>query len=125
MYGNGSRAHKHIEGRRSLGRDLPCPPCNIGPRSTPDYAASLGQPAVQSLPGGMKVFAGQRRDGFFVDLGAIFDLGDLRPFQHLHLIPSADAMGVDATKTLNVHTIAIRVPIKDLTANGSRARPTR
>ena len=92
----------------SLGRNLPCPPCNIGPRSTPDYAASLGQPAVHTLPGGMKVFAGQRREGFFVDLGAIFDLGDLRPFQHLHLIPSADAMGVDATKTLNVHTIAIR-----------------
>jgi hypothetical protein len=116
MYCNGSRARLRVT---SLGRNLPCPPCNIGPRSTPDYAASLGQPAVQTLPGGMKVFAGQRREGFFVDLGAIFDLGDLRPFQHLHLIPSADAMGVDATKTLNVHTIAIRVPIKDLTANGS------
>ena len=112
----GSRAGLRIT---SLGKDLPCPPCNIGPRSTPDYSASLGQPAVQTLPGGVKVFAGQRREGFFVDLGAIFDLGDLRPFQHLHLIPSADAMGVDATKTLNVHTIAIRVPIKDLTVDGS------
>jgi Domain of unknown function (DUF4331) len=115
-YGTGSRNRLRVT---SLGQNLPCPPCNIGPRSTPDYAASLGQPAVQTLAGGMKVFAGQRREGFFVDLGAIFDLGDLRPFQHLHLIPSADAMGVDATKTLNVHTIAIRVPIKDLTVDGS------
>jgi Domain of unknown function (DUF4331) len=103
----------------SLGSNLPCPPCNVGPRSTPNYATALGKPAVQTLPGGTKVFAGQRQEGFFVDLGAIFDLGDLRPFQHLHLIPSADAMGVDATRTLNVHTIALRIPIKDLTIDGS------
>ena len=31
--------------------------------------------AVHTLPTGEKVFAGQRNDGFFVDLGAIFDLG--------------------------------------------------
>ena len=37
---------------------------------------------------GDTVFAGQRRDGFYVDLGSIFDLGDLRPFQNLHLIPT-------------------------------------
>jgi hypothetical protein len=65
------------------------------------------------------VFAGQRTDGFYVDLGAIFDLADLRPFQHLHLIPSADALGVDATKTLNIHTIALQIPISDLTADRS------
>src|SRR5437870_193737 len=82
---------------------------NFGPRSTPSYAA-LGEAAVHSLPGGVKVFAGQRNDGFYVDLGAIFDLGDLRPFQNLHLIPSQQAAGVDATKTLNIHTIALQVP---------------
>ena len=32
----------------------------------------------------IKVFAGQRAEGFYVDLGAIFDLGDLRPFEQLH-----------------------------------------
>jgi hypothetical protein len=103
----------------SLATNLPCPPCNVGPRSTPNYASALGQPAVQTLSDGTKVFAGQRREGFFVDLGAIFDLGDLRPFQHLHLIPSADAVGVDATRNLNVHTIALRIPIKELTVDGS------
>jgi hypothetical protein len=101
-----------------LGEGLACPPCNIGPRSTPNYAA-LGQAAVHSLAGGTSVFAGQRQEGFYVDLGAIFDLGDLRPFQHLHLIPSADAMGVDATKTLNVHSIALQIPISELTAHGN------
>jgi hypothetical protein len=115
-YGAANNGHKLKT--RVLGKDLACPPCNIGPRSTPNYPA-LGQAAVHSLSGGAKVFAGQRLDGFFVDLGAIFDLGDLRPFQHLHLIPSADAMGVDATKTLNVHTIALQIPISELTSNRS------
>jgi len=123
---NGTAHHRHHHkhhhhGLRThvLGRNLACPPCNIGPRSTPNYAA-LGQAAVHSLPGGASVFAGQRQDGFYVDLGAIFDLGDLRPFQNLHLIPSAPAPGVDATSTLNIHTIALQVPISQLTHNGSR-----
>jgi hypothetical protein len=101
-----------------LAEDVPSPPCNIGPRSTPSYA-SLAAAAVRTLPGGEKVFAGQRNDGFFVDLGAIFDLGDLRPFQHLHLIPSAATASVDTLSTLNVHTIAIQVPIAKLTRDGS------
>jgi Domain of unknown function (DUF4331) len=109
-----------IQGKKEtvLASGLACPPCNIGPRSTPDYTALAGE-AVHSLSGGVTVFAGQRNDPFFVDLGSIFDLGDLRPFQNLHLIPTAAAPGVDATKTLNIHTIAIQVPIGDLTANGS------
>jgi hypothetical protein len=73
---------------------------------------------VHTLPSGETVFAGQRNDGFFVDLGAIFDLGDLRKFQHLHLIPSADAVGVDPLAKLNVHTIALQIPIKMLTRDG-------
>jgi Domain of unknown function (DUF4331) len=101
-----------------LGSALPCPPCNVGPRSTPNYPA-LASAAVQTLKTGEVVFAGQRNDPFFVDLGSIFDLGDLRPFQNLHLIPTAAAPGVDATKALNIHTIAIQIPISDLTADGS------
>jgi len=100
-----------------IGSQLASPPCNIGPRSTPNYAA-LAQAAVHTLPSGETVFAGQRNDGFFVDLGAIFDLGDLRPFQNLHLIPSAAAASVDPLATLNVHTIAMQIPIKNLTQDG-------
>jgi len=117
---NGSGKHHHHELKvRELGHGLACPPCNIGPRSTPNYP-ELGQAAAHSLSGGVRVFAGQRLDGFYVDLGAIFDLADLRPFQNLHLIPSAAAPGVDATKTLNIHSIAIQVPISDLTRTHSR-----
>jgi hypothetical protein len=100
-----------------LGSNLPCPPCNIGPRSTPDYT-SLAQAAVATLPTGEKVFAGQRADAFWVDLGSIFDLGALRPVQNLHLIPMAATAGVNALATSNVHSIAIQVPMARITATG-------
>jgi hypothetical protein len=103
---------------RVLGEGLACPPCNIGPRSTPNYS-KLEKEAVHSLPGGQTVFAGQRNDPFFVDIGSIFDLGDLRPIQNLHLIPTVAAPGVDTLQTLNCHSIAIQVPIGALTADGS------
>src|SRR3954470_3330164 len=101
-----------------LGTNLKCPPCNIGPRSTPNYA-SLASTAVQSLAHNTSVFAGQRADPFFVDLGSVFDLGTLRPFEAVHLIPTANTDGVDSLKSSNVHTIAIRVPISQLTRDGS------
>jgi hypothetical protein len=103
---------------RGLANNLACPPCNIGPRSTPDYD-SLAAAAVHHLPSGETVFAGQRNDGFFVDLGAIFDLGDIREIQNLHLIPSPAGKSVDPLKTLNIHAIAIKVPIAKLTRDGS------
>jgi hypothetical protein len=102
---------------RVIGRDLSCPPCNIGPRSTPNYG-SLASAAVYELSSGEMVFAGQRSDPFFVDLGSIFDLGDLRPFQNLHLIPTPAQPGVNALTGFNVHTVAIQVPKRMLTRNG-------
>lgn len=97
---------------------LASPPCNIGPHSTPDYEP-LARQAVHHLPSGERVFAGQRAEGFYVDLGAFFDLGDLRPFQNLHLNPMPAAPGVNGTNRLNVHTMAIQVPKRMLTRGGS------
>ena len=101
-----------------LAHRLACPPVNVGVRSTPNYAATFTDAAVHSLAGGRKVFAGQRAEGFHVDLGSIFDLGTLRPFQNLHLIPSAAAVGVNGGRALNVHSIALQVPITDLVRRG-------
>ncbi|MEO5610677.1 MAG: DUF4331 domain-containing protein [Ornithinibacter sp.] len=103
------------KGWSTLATRLLSPPVNVGPRSTPNYS-SLAAQAVHRIKGGRTVFAGQRAEGFFVDLGSIFDLGTLRPFQFLHLIPSAAAAGVNGTQGLNVHSIAIQVPVTDLTA---------
>jgi Domain of unknown function (DUF4331) len=107
----------------TLGSGLACPPCNIGPLSTPSYA-TLAAEAVHDLGGGRKVFAGQRAEGFYVDLGAIFDLGNLRPFEQLHNqygmhVFSGPAPGVNATNRLNVHSIALQVPIADLVRPGA------
>ena len=79
--------------------------------------------AVHHLGGGITVFAGQRAEGFYVDLGAIFDLGNLRPFEQLHNQYGLDvftkaAPGVNATNHLNVHSISIQVPKSALVRNG-------
>ncbi|WP_327635935.1 DUF4331 domain-containing protein [Kribbella sp. NBC_00482] len=104
---------------RVLARNLAAPPVNVGIRSTPNYA-KLARQAIHTIGTNRKVFAGQRADGFFADLGSIFDLGTLRPFQMAHLIPSAAAMGVNGLQGSNVHTIALQVPIRDLTRDGRR-----
>ncbi len=105
-------------GSRVLGSKLACPPCNIGPSSTPEYS-KLAEEAVHNVSGGHRVFGGQRNDPFYVDIGSIFDLGDLRPFQELHIFPTVAEEGVDTLQTLNVHSIAIQVPIGSLTSDGS------
>ena len=104
--------------RTTLGDGLLLPPCNIGPRSTPNYP-DLAAAATYDLGDGVRFFAGQRLDGFYVDLGSVFDLGALRPFQNLHFIPLPMADGRNALRAFNVHTIAIQVPIERVTRNGT------
>ena len=97
-----------------LGQNIPTPPDNVGPRSTPHYS-SLASQAVKNLPGGIKVFAGQRDDPFFVDLGSVFDLAGLRQFNPFHLLSlPAEPSGVDALQNYGTHSIAIQVPINQL-----------
>ena len=100
-----------------LASNLPVPPVNVGVRSTPNYEGFTAQ-ATHQIRGGRMVFAGQRAEGFFVDLGSIFDLGALRPFNMAHLIPLANEPGVNGTQGMNVHSIALQVPIADLTKGG-------
>ena len=85
---------------RELSGRLPVPPPNIGPRSTPNYGALGG--AIQSLPGNIKAFAGQRDEGFYVDL-AVFDLLGL-----------GSGQVEDSTAGFNVSTLAIQVPKSEL-----------
>ncbi len=106
-------ARQRNRGGSFLGGGFRTPPANVGPRVTPNYEQNLGQPAVYNLPGGGKVFAGNRDEYFYIDLG-VFDALNLR---------STGALGgIDSTKNYNVSTIAIEVPIADLTV--SRAVPS-
>ncbi len=105
--------------RTVLGSDLATPPVKIGPRSEPDYNPLVAE-SIHTLSDGSKVFAGQRDDPFFVDLGSVFDLLGLRPFNPAHVIPLPAERGVDGLGGFNVHTIALQVKKSMLTHDGSK-----
>ena len=50
-------------------------PRSTSARGRPPTTTSLATAAIHTLNSGEVVFAGQRNEGFFVDLGSIFDLG--------------------------------------------------
>ena len=98
-----------------IGTNVIAAPANVGPRSMPNYRA-LADSAITSLDGNsVKVFAGPRDDPFFADLGAIFDLGGLRPLNKAHLVPLPTALGRDYLAGFNVHSIVLQVPSNRLT----------
>lgn len=97
------------------------PPNNIGPRSIESGVGlnttydALFQGAITTASTGERVFAGPVDDPFFVDLGAIFDLGDS---------PRQNGPNRDALARYNVHTIALQIPISTLLKVGAPAQPT-
>jgi hypothetical protein len=97
---------------RVVGSGLLTPPDNIGPRSTANYH-SLAMAGVHDLNDGSKVFAGQRDDGFFGDVGAIFDLVAIRHGT------GASGGGKDFFAGYAVHSIALQVPLSQLDNGGN------
>ncbi len=98
-------------GRRDIATDLPVPPVNIGPKSTPNYTEVAGA-AIRPISSGGQVFAGQRADPFFVDVAALFDLLTIRK------LPGNEGGGINALNNKNVQSIVLQVPNSQLTANG-------
>ena len=104
---------KIVDGKASVvGSGLTTPPDDIGPRSTPAYH-DLAQKEIHRLSDGSTVFAGQRDDAFFGDVGAIFDLVAIREGT------GATGGGKDFLAGYAVHAIALQVPISMLDNNGS------
>jgi hypothetical protein len=97
---------------RIVGQGLLTPPDNIGPRSTPNYHA-LAMAGVHDLSDGSKVFAGQRDDGFFGDIGAAFDLVAIRNGT------GASGGGKDFFAGYAVHSIALQIPLSQLDNGGN------
>src|SRR5450755_4604380 len=107
------------------GHALSVAPPNLGPKSTPQYEATLGQPSVFTLANGMRVFAGPRDDAFYFDSSATFDYLNFRSPAPV-LAGSADQgqgaaypNAVDGFAGYNISLIAVEVPIGMVTANGS------
>ena len=100
-------------------------PSNVGPRTMPNYDA-LAQQGVYDAGNGVRVFAGQRDDPFYIDLGGLFDtlnLGKTLPIDTTaeDANDTANAFGIYMLSGFNVHTIALEVPIGLLTADGKGA----
>ncbi len=88
---------------------------NVGEKSTPNGYAAFADFFIQNatIPGcgDAKVFAGQRKEPFAVNLGEIFDLVNLNPVGAPDAKPSA-------TEDKNISSLAIEVPIDCLTSGG-------
>jgi len=101
-------------------------PSNVGPRTMPNYAALAAQ-GTYDLGNGIKVFAGQREDPFYIDLGGVFDTLNLRRVPPIET-PAEDAndtvnpFGTDMLSGFNVHSIAIELPASML--NGDTGATT-
>jgi uncharacterized protein DUF4331 len=96
-------------------------PSNVGPLTMPSYEALAAQ-GIYTLANGGKVFAGQRGESFYIDLGAAFDTLNLRRTPPI-LTAAEDAndaanpFGNDQLSGYNVSSIAIEVPIASVTSN--------
>ncbi len=112
--------------RTELGSNLIAVPSNVGPRTMPDYNALAAQ-GVYDLGNGIRAFAGQRDDPFYIDLGGLFDTLNLG----LSPLPietnaqdandGANAFGVDMLSGFNIQEIALEIPASMLTADGKGA----
>ena len=95
------------------------PPNNIGPRSINNATVGLDtgytqlvKNSIATTNNGESIFCGPADDPFFVDLAGAFDVGNFRP-EGNSTNPTKDGLA-----RFNVHSIAIKVPIKLLQKDG-------
>ena len=106
-------------------RTLIAVPSNVGPATMPDYAALAAKGIYSDDAAGIRVFAGQRAETFYIDLGAVFDTLNLRRYLPALTGPGEDSdnvnpFGVNRFAGFNISTIAI-VPISRVTSDGKSA----
>jgi len=111
------------------GQKLIAVPSNVGPATMPNYEDLASQGIYTDSSTGIKVFAGQRAETFYIDLGAVFDTVNLRRFPPLltALEDANDAVnpfGVNRFSGFNVNSVAIEVPIARITKDGKSADQT-
>jgi hypothetical protein len=107
-YRNGRKRSEKV-----LARNLPVVPSNIGPKTIPNYDALAAQ-GIRTIAGAGKVFAGQRDDPFFVDLGQTFDSINFRP----GVGTGNQGGGKDDLAGYNTNSIVLQVPEGQVTRNG-------
>jgi Domain of unknown function (DUF4331) len=111
------------------GSKLIAVPSNVGPATMPDYPALAAQGIYSDDATGIRVFAGQRAETFYIDLGAVFDTLNLRRYLPALTGPGEDSdnvnpFGVNRFGGFNISTIAIEVPITRVTRDRKPATTT-
>jgi uncharacterized protein DUF4331 len=111
------------------GSKLIAVPSNAGPATMPNYPALAAQGIYSDTGTGIRVFAGQRAETFYIDLGAVFDTLNLRRYLPA-LTPAEDIdtvnpFGVNRFSGANISTIAIEVPIRRITSDHKPAAVTK
>jgi len=115
---------------RSLGTGVMyAVPSNVGSRTMPNYE-DLADKGIYPLKNGGRVFAGQRDETFYIDLGGTFDTLNLHISPILSnaddandaTIVGAPGLGTaDTFSGFNVNTIALEIPISELIGpNGNK-----
>ena len=104
------RSKRVLRSVRTVARNIPVAPNNVGPKTIPNYT-KVANEAITELPGGGKVFAGQRDDPFFVDLGMTFDAINLEG-------RAQQGKAVDDLAGYGVHSIVLQVPEEKVTKDG-------
>src|ERR1700730_2165213 len=112
------------------GRTLIAVPSSVGPATMPDYPALAAQGIYSDAATGIRVFAGQRAETFYIDLGAVFDTLNLRRYLPALTGPGEDTdnvntFGVNRFSGANISTVAIEVPIRRVTSDGKPAATTK
>ena len=108
-------------GSKVIASNVPVAPPNIGPRTqavcnalglapftSPTYDDAFAATFIYDMGSEGRVFVGPRDDPFYVDLGGVFDLANLRP----------KGVAQDGLSGFNVHSIALEIPTTVLTADG-------
>ena len=111
------------------GQKLVAVPTNAGPATFKNYEDLASQGIYTDASTGIKVFAGERAETFYIDLGAVFDTANLRRFPPLlsaaeDADDTKDPFGINRFSGINVNSIVIEVPISRITLDGKSAEQT-
>jgi hypothetical protein len=111
------------------GQKLVAVPSNVGPATFKNYEDLASQGIYTDSSTGIRVFAGQRAETFYIDLGAVFDTANLRRFPPLlsaaeDADDSKDPFGINRFSGTNVNSIVIEIPINRITKDGQSAEQT-
>jgi hypothetical protein len=111
------------------GQTLIAVPSNVGPATFKNYEDLASQGIFTDSSTGIKVFAGQRAETFYIDLGAVFDTANLRRFPPLlnaaeDADDGKDPFGINRFSGTNVNSIVIEVPISRITKDNQPAEQT-